>query len=315
MKVYVYAICKNESRFVENWMSSMAEADNVYVLDVGSEDESAWRLKNAGAVVKTEKVIPWRFDEARNMSLEMVPKDADICVCTDICETFNAGWREKLEASWKNGATRAICKYIIGFDKEANEDKTAFFDRIHAREGFVWARPAYEKLVLSQGAPPETRVYADGVTLYRREKRPKPHGEFVSLLEAYVREDPHDAEGVFYLGREYMYCGKWDMCIKTMIRHLSMPGVVWPGERCASMLCIARAYEEKGDAGNAQKWFLRAAAEGVHLSEPHRELARFLSKQGELYGAIYFKRRARLLNESAEAVKTGLNSKAWGIIF
>lgn len=33
MKIIVYAICKNESKFVNRWMDSMTEADAVVVLD------------------------------------------------------------------------------------------------------------------------------------------------------------------------------------------------------------------------------------------------------------------------------------------
>ena len=45
MKVCVYAICKNESQFVERWMASMGEADAVVVLDTGSTDDTltGWR--------------------------------------------------------------------------------------------------------------------------------------------------------------------------------------------------------------------------------------------------------------------------------
>ena len=42
MKVYVYAICKNESKFALRWMKSMSEADGVYVLDTGSEGFVFW---------------------------------------------------------------------------------------------------------------------------------------------------------------------------------------------------------------------------------------------------------------------------------
>ena len=38
MKIVVYAICKNEEAFVERWMDSMAEADEIVVLDTGSTD-------------------------------------------------------------------------------------------------------------------------------------------------------------------------------------------------------------------------------------------------------------------------------------
>ena len=41
MKICVYAICKNESTFVDRWMDSMAEADGIYVLDTGSADDTA----------------------------------------------------------------------------------------------------------------------------------------------------------------------------------------------------------------------------------------------------------------------------------
>lgn len=93
MKVYVYAICKNESKFALRWMKSMSEADGVYVLDTGSEDNTVELLRGEGAIVEVEVFKPWRFDTARNRSLEMVPEDADVCVCTDIDELFHPGWR------------------------------------------------------------------------------------------------------------------------------------------------------------------------------------------------------------------------------
>ena len=35
MKVVVYAISKNESKFVDRWCESMKDADEIYVLDTG----------------------------------------------------------------------------------------------------------------------------------------------------------------------------------------------------------------------------------------------------------------------------------------
>ena len=96
-KVCVYAICKNEGQFVQRWMRSMSEADLVVVLDTGSTDDTAELLRQAGAQVTVEKIEPWRFDTARNRSLELVPEDMDICVCTDLDEVFHPGWRERLE--------------------------------------------------------------------------------------------------------------------------------------------------------------------------------------------------------------------------
>ena len=93
MKIIVYAICKNEVSFVDRWMDSMAEADQVVVLDTGSTDATVQLLRARGAAVTEEVISPWRFDTARNRSLELVPQDADICVCTDLDEVFHPGWR------------------------------------------------------------------------------------------------------------------------------------------------------------------------------------------------------------------------------
>ena len=58
-KVAVYAICKNEEKFVDRWYESMKEADMIYVLDTGSTDNTVFELRKRGVVVYEEKIIPF----------------------------------------------------------------------------------------------------------------------------------------------------------------------------------------------------------------------------------------------------------------
>ena len=44
-KVCVYAISKNDEKFVDRWVNSMKEADEIYVLDTGSTDNTVKNLK------------------------------------------------------------------------------------------------------------------------------------------------------------------------------------------------------------------------------------------------------------------------------
>ena len=44
---------------------------------------------------------PWRFDQARNAALALVPDDVDICVSLDLDELIMPGWRRVLEGLWK----------------------------------------------------------------------------------------------------------------------------------------------------------------------------------------------------------------------
>ena len=113
MKICVYAIAKNEEQFVDRWMDSMREADWVCVLDTGSTDRTVEKLADRGAVARQEAVSPWRFDAARNRSMELIPPDTDICVCTDLDEVFRPGWRKLLENAWEPGAEQLRYTYIL----------------------------------------------------------------------------------------------------------------------------------------------------------------------------------------------------------
>ena len=88
LKINVYAIAKNEEQFVKRWVNSMKEADNIYVLDTGSTDNTVKLLKELGVKVEVKEINPWRFDVARNESLKLIPKDADICISLDLDEVL-----------------------------------------------------------------------------------------------------------------------------------------------------------------------------------------------------------------------------------
>ena len=95
-KVCVYAICKNEEKFIEKWYNSIKEADYICVLDTGSNDNSVKKFKELGIKVKKKIINPWRFDIARNESLKIIPKDTDICICLDLDEVMLPGWKDEL---------------------------------------------------------------------------------------------------------------------------------------------------------------------------------------------------------------------------
>jgi glycosyltransferase involved in cell wall biosynthesis len=215
MKIAVYAIAKDESKFALRWADSMREADEICVLDTGSADDTADLLRSRGVTVHQEKIEPWRFDHARNRSLELVPEDVDICVCTDLDEVFEPNWREKLEAAWKPGTTRASYRYTWNFEADGSEGHVFYLDKIHARHGYAWSHPVHE--VLSwQGEGQEKRITVEGMQLNHRADPKKSREQYLPLLELSVLEAPEDDRNVHYLGREYLFRGRWDDCIATL---------------------------------------------------------------------------------------------------
>ena len=270
-KVCVYAISKNEEKFVERWVNSMKEADEIYVLDTGSKDKTLKKLKKLGVHVTKKIIKPFRFDIARNKSLELVPKDTDICVCTDLDEVFEKGWREKLENIW-NGATRIAYNYNWSLDENNNPLVNFYIEKIHSRNDYIWTHPVHE--ILSYvGENKEIKKYTNDITLNHYPDNTKSRSNYLPLLELSIKENPNDDRNMHYLGREYMYYGKWNESIDTLIRHLNLKNAVWKDERCASMRFISRCYQALNRYEEAKMWLDKACKESPYLRDPYVERA------------------------------------------
>lgn len=284
-RVVVYAISKNEEKFAERWVNSMNEADDIYVLDTGSTDNTVKILKSKGVIVKNKKIKPWRFDVARNESLKMIPDKYDIYVCTDLDEEFLPGWRDKLESRWQNDTTRARYNYNWQLDEHNNPLVNFYIEKIHIRNGYLWTHPVHEIL---KSDDKENFVTINEITLNHFPDSSKSRSSYLPLLELSVQEDPDDDRNMHYLGREYMYYKEWNKCIDTLIKHLKMPNSTWKDERCASMRFIARSYKNLDRIDEARMWLDKAILETPYLRDPYIERALLEYDQQNWPEVIYY---------------------------
>lgn len=308
MKLVVYAICKNEIKFVDRWMESMSEADQVYVLDTGSTDGTPQRLEELGAKVTVETITPWRFDTARNRSLELVPPDTDICVCTDLDEFFLPGWREKVEEVWEDGVNQVRYRYVWNFLPDGREGVVFWREKIHCRWGCRWVNPVHEILQFDR-EPPVIRDAA-GVQLEHHADPAKSRGQYLPLLELAVKEEPDNDRNVHYLGREYYFYHRWEESIATLKQHLALPTATWADERCASMRLIAKDYLALELAGEAERWLLRAAGEAPHLREPWLDLADLAYQREDWPGVLWATGRVLAITRRPRTYIS--EAEAWG---
>lgn len=268
-KVCVYAICKNEEKHIDRWYQSVKEADEIYVLDTGSTDNSVKKLKDLGVNVTKEEILPWRFDIARNKSLDLLPKDTDICVCIDLDEVFEPNWRKELEKVWCDNTTRI--KYIYNWSIVKGKPTVSFYyDKIHAREGYKWTHPVHE-ILKYEGR--ENIITTDNIILNHYPDPNKSRSSYLNLLELSVKEEPNDDRNMHYLGREYMYHKEWNKAIDTLIKHLSLKTATWNQERAASMRFIARSYQNLSRYKEARMYYKMAIEEAKELRDGYVELA------------------------------------------
>lgn len=271
MKLAIYTICKNEAKHVKQFMDCIKdEADGIFVTDTGSTDNTVELLREAGAIVNVVKVDPWRFDVARNISLDFVPIDYDICLSIDLDETLTPGWCEAIKRSWNN-IDRLRYQYAWSHLEDGTPGTTFWYDKCHSRKGFRWVKPVHEVLTFTGT---ERQGYCHDFMLHHWPDVTKSRSSYLGLLELGCREEPEDDRNSHYLGREYMYWGHFDKAIVELKRHISLKSATWEAERAASLRYIGRCYANKGDANEAVRWMLRSVGEAPNEREPWVELGK-----------------------------------------
>ena len=307
-KVCVYAICKNEEKFVDRWMDSVSEADIVIVADTGSTDSTIKKLKERGAVVYSIDASPFRFDYSRNECLKFIPEDIDICVSSDLDDVIEHGWRGHLDNAWTKEATRGLYLYNWSINDDGTPAVQYTWERIHARHGFRWIYPTHEVLeYLGEGV--EKQVYIKGMVINHYPDKTKNRSLNLPLLKLAVKENPKSSRNIYYLGREYMFDRNWDECISTLKEYLSLPTSNFEEERASSMRFIARAYCEKREILNAKKWFHKAISESISLREPYVELSLLAYQEKDWLGVYYYANEA--LNIKNKPFNFANDANAW----
>jgi glycosyltransferase involved in cell wall biosynthesis len=273
VKIAVYAIAKNEAQFVARFCESAKDADLIFVADTGSTDDTVAKIlaEKKGHdyhryEVRQISIKPWRFDDARNAALAMLPDDIDVCVSLDLDEVLQPGWRAEIERVWTEGTTRL--RY--GFDWGCG---IAFkYEKIHGRYGYRWRNPVHEYPTPDRIT--EAWADTDMLMVVHHPDSSKSRGQYLDILRTSVEEDPLDPRNAFYYARELSFYSRWEEAIAQCKRYLDLPRATWINERCYAMRVMGRSYQELGQHGEALSWFRRACSEAPHTREPWCELAK-----------------------------------------
>lgn len=280
-KICVYTISKNEEKFVKRWADSAKDADILVIADTGSDDRTVEIAKECGIQVHEICITPWRFDHARNANIALIPKDVDICICMDVDEVLEPGWRDEIERVWTPSTTRLRYMFDWGMGVKFA------YEKIHARHGYYWHHPCHEYPRFDARIN-EVYAFTDKLLVSHHPDPTKSRGQYLDLLALSVKEDPVCPRNAFYYARELSFYGRWDESITECNRYLALPGADWINERSYAMRTIAKCYEGKGDLAQAEAWWLRSAAESPNTREPWCGLGTLYYTQArwqECYGA------------------------------
>lgn len=318
IKIAVYTIAKNEEAFVSRWLDSCVDADYILIADTGSTDNTKVefdKYKDNRIVNDLNKfnfttitISPWRFDDARNASLALLPADIDACVCLDMDEVLHKGWREEVEKAFADPeCDRLRYNYIWSHREDGSPGISYHGDKIHKRTGFRWKNPVHEVAVKSGG--PEKQIFTDKTLIEHFADNTKSRGSYLPLMALAVQENPADDRMAHYYARELMYYGRYHESFDEFMRHLAIPTATWKAERAASMRYAADCMWAIGDTNRAMHWFHLAAEECPDTREPWLSLAQAYRAMQDYEKVLEYTEKLLAIKERP---KTYINSDvAW----
>jgi glycosyltransferase involved in cell wall biosynthesis len=249
MKVAVYSIALNEEKHVKRWYESTKEADYHVIADTGSTDKTVEIAKKLGIQVYTINVKPWRFDDARNASLALVPADADYCIAMDLDEIMKPGWRAELEKAFAEGIDKPRYKFVTDFNPDGTEKASFLGFRIHTRNNVRWNYPIHE-VPSGYYRDKEETSKEYNIESWHLPDGEKSRGNYLPMLKKAAEEDPN-ARNLYYLGREYFYHSMAVESTDTLKRYLDVS--VFPAEKSYALRILS-----KTDPSNAEEYLIKA---------------------------------------------------------
>lgn len=282
MFISVYAIAKNEELIVSRWYECFKEADEVCVLVNNSTDNTAKALRKLGAKVKVKNYPSFRFDVARNDSMKICSKKADLLFCTDIDDTVEKGWRKKIEYAWNLGLKTGknpnsiLFSYSVSYGNGAPK-QTFLRHSIHTPNGWYWKCRIHEYLEATKF---KEYIYYPKFEVVSRPIK-QDHSQYLTLLEEECRYPNCEARNKHLLAREYLQLKRYDEAVEWFHRHLNSPDALWKSERAASMKFLSDCYGGLGFENAKELWLWKAMNENPKDRDAPFVLGMLLMKKKE----------------------------------
>jgi len=250
-KVAVYSIAKNEEQFIERYYNSCKDADLIIVgVCDDTTDNTKELLSKYNIQVIDISVHPWRFDVARNIVLDAIPDDIDICISLDLDEVLLKGWRDGLNSVYKPEYTSIRYPYI--FSWQDKEMKKPFISqqgfKIHKPKAYKWQYPIHEILVplVEENVISTTKIQINHYPDYSKER------PYQGLLDLACQENPLDTRMSYLRGRELFRFGRYDEAIEELNHYLHIFETDYTKpyeyqERASAFRLIGRCKFNKGD--------------------------------------------------------------------
>lgn len=217
-KVVCYAICKNEIIHVDRWVKTYKDADQIVIIDTGSEDGCWERLQELAKeypnlYVEQKIWKPMHFGNAKQYALDIarrllpLPQDSIVYCCFDLDEFIEDNGIEKLRKEWESG-------YDVGGAIWTPLGQSArWAEKIHSDDPRGrWFRPVHEayQVVVSEIFGKSKKEKHLSLRYVHEQDHTKPrHSLYYDLLKADCDKELPNRISLFFMYEELVAYNKY----------------------------------------------------------------------------------------------------------
>ncbi len=275
-------IAKNEEALIGRMLESVKWADQIVVVDTGSQDRTVEIAKSFGAEVYLDFVWVDAFDLAQNHAKSKMKTDFIISIdCDEVLLSSEAEVRAAVEK-----ATNVVRVTMVAEgDHQAN---TFGFGRIFRNTPDIfWCQSIHKHL----NVPGEGENVGEVRIMYGY----SPAHELdidrsLRMLERAVATEPNPSRNLYYLGREYWYKRRYQDSIDTFSRYVKVSE--WPAEKAEAYMNMGQSYMALGKYQEGADCLLQA----IKINTNFKEAIELMASISAHENAIQWRRMAKTAN-------------------
>ncbi len=253
IKISIAMIVKNEEAMLARCLESVKDADEIVVVDTGSQDKT-----KEIAIGFTPNIYDFEwvddFSLARNFAKSKCTGDWILSIDAD--EFLEPGGITKIKAllsTYKKAAVAVKMKssnqgfHTVRLFK--NSPTIVFLGRSHE----VISTIDYERSNIQ-------------ITFEESPAHKLDPGRNLRILEKAIIDTPDDSRTLYYLGREYGYLKKWDKTIEVLEKYIKV--ATWFPEKADAFFMLAVCYWNKHQGETARERALSAICLNANFKAP-----------------------------------------------
>ena len=289
VKLSIAMIVKNESSCLKECLESVKDADEIVIVDTGSEDNTLEIAKQYTDKVYSGEEYKWIDDFAHSRNQARSKCTGDWILTIDADEVLEKGGIEKVKntiALIHNTNANGIFVKLTGKTCKSQYHKNI---RIYRRVPEVFYKGAiHNYLNIAEGYNSDIVIYYGYSDAHKKDT-----DRALRILTKVVANNPNCKREKFYLAREYYYRGNYELAARLYDYYLETAD--WAPEMAEAHMIRSKCYELLGKLDKAKDECLQAIKINSDFTEAWDSLANLSGKNNR----AKFKEIAKTTNNNS----------------